>query len=131
MSTAAKKKHKSNPQWIRRHVTDPYVKAATQRGYRARSAFKLIEIDDKERLLRPGAVVIDLGAVPGSWCQVARERLAGRLHTAKRVAASRQDAHGATLHFTDGSTASGDAIVGGRGFPALVPEQAQRVGDDQ
>lgn len=78
MSTAAKKKHKSNPQWIRRHVTDPYVKAATQRGYRARSAFKLIEIDDKECLLRPGAVVIDLGAVPGSWCQVARERLTSK-----------------------------------------------------
>jgi 23S rRNA (uridine2552-2'-O)-methyltransferase len=74
----AKKKHKSNPQWIRRHVTDPYVKAATQRGYRARSAFKLIEIDDKERLLRPGAVVIDLGAVPGSWSQVVRERLTGK-----------------------------------------------------
>jgi len=74
----AKKKHKSNPQWIRRHVTDPYVRAATQRGYRARSAFKLIEIDDKERLLRPGAVVIDLGAVPGSWSQVVRERLTGK-----------------------------------------------------
>jgi 23S rRNA (uridine2552-2'-O)-methyltransferase len=59
-------------------VTDPYVKAATQRGYRARSAFKLIEIDDKERLLRPGAVVIDLGAVPGSWSQVVRERLTGK-----------------------------------------------------
>ena len=75
---AAGKKHKSNPQWIRRHVTDPYVKAATQHGYRARAAYKLIEIDDKERLLRPGAVVIDLGAVPGSWAQVARERLTAR-----------------------------------------------------
>lgn len=73
----ASKKHKSNPQWIRRHVTDPYVKAAAQHGYRSRAAFKLIEIDDKERLLRPGAVVIDLGAAPGSWTQVARERLAG------------------------------------------------------
>jgi 23S rRNA (uridine2552-2'-O)-methyltransferase len=74
----ATKKHKSNPQWIRRHVTDPYVKAASQHGYRSRAAYKLIEIDDKERLLRPGAVVIDLGAVPGSWSQVARERLTGR-----------------------------------------------------
>jgi 23S rRNA (uridine2552-2'-O)-methyltransferase len=74
----AKKKHKSNPQWIRRHVTDPYVKAATQHGYRSRAAYKLIEIDDKDRLLRPGAVVIDLGAVPGSWAQVVRERLTGK-----------------------------------------------------
>ncbi len=62
----AKKKHKSNPQWIRRHVTDPYVKAAAQHGYRSRAAYKLIEIDDKDRLLKPGAVVIDLGA-----CQAA------------------------------------------------------------
>ncbi|MCE2969971.1 MAG: RlmE family RNA methyltransferase [Burkholderiales bacterium] len=74
----AKKKHRSNPEWIRRHVTDPYVKAATQHGYRARSAYKLIEIDDKDRLLKPGQVVVDLGAVPGSWTQVVRERLTGK-----------------------------------------------------
>ena len=74
----AKKKHRSNPEWIRRHVTDPFVKAATQRGYRARSAYKLIGIDDKDRLLRPGAIVVDLGAAPGSWSQVARERLTGK-----------------------------------------------------
>lgn len=71
----AKKKHRSNRAWIERHVTDPYVKSATQRGYRARSAFKLIEIDDKDRLLKPGQTVIDLGAAPGSWLQVVRERL--------------------------------------------------------
>jgi len=74
----AKKKNKSNPQWIRRHVTDPYVKAATQHGYRSRAAYKLMEIDDKDKLLKPGAVVIDLGAVPGSWAQVVRERLTGK-----------------------------------------------------
>ena len=74
----AKKKHRSNPEWIRRHVTDPFVKAATQRGYRARSAYKLIEIDDKDRLLKPGAVIVDLGSTPGSWSQVARERLTGK-----------------------------------------------------
>jgi 23S rRNA (uridine2552-2'-O)-methyltransferase len=74
----ATKKHRSNPEWIRRHVTDPYVKAATLKGYRARSAFKLIEIDDKDKLLKPGMTVIDLGAAPGSWTQVARERLSGK-----------------------------------------------------
>lgn len=73
----ATKKHRSNRGWIQRHVNDPYVKAATQQGYRARSAFKLTEIDDKERLLRPGMTVIDLGAAPGSWTQVVRRRLAG------------------------------------------------------
>jgi len=69
-------KHKSNPAWIHRHVTDPYVRQAQQKGYRSRAAFKLIEIDEKDRLLRPGITVVDLGAAPGSWSQVLRERLA-------------------------------------------------------
>jgi 23S rRNA (uridine2552-2'-O)-methyltransferase len=69
------KKHRSSRQWLHRHLTDPYVKSAVQQGYRSRAAYKLIEIDDKERLLRPGAVVVDLGAAPGSWTQVARERV--------------------------------------------------------
>ena len=73
----ASKKHRSNRAWIQRHVTDPFVKQATAQGYRARSAFKLIEIDDKDHLLRPGMLVIDLGAAPGSWTQVLRQRLAG------------------------------------------------------
>lgn len=74
----AKKKHRSNPGWIRRHLTDPFVKAATKHGYRARSAYKLAEIDDRDKLLKPGSVVIDLGAAPGSWTQVVRERLTDR-----------------------------------------------------
>jgi len=74
---AARKKHRSNPEWIRRHVTDPYVKEAVRRGYRSRAAFKLGEIDAKDRLLRPGATVVDLGAAPGSWTQLVRERLVG------------------------------------------------------
>ena len=58
-------------------MTDPFVKSAAAQGYRARSAFKLSEIDDKDHLLRPGMTVIELGAAPGSWTQVARQRLAG------------------------------------------------------
>jgi 23S rRNA (uridine2552-2'-O)-methyltransferase len=73
----ATKKHRSNRAWIQRHVTDPFVKAATAQGYRARSAFKLVEIDDKDRLIRPGMTVVDLGAAPGSWTQVVRQRLSG------------------------------------------------------
>ncbi len=73
-STSAKK-HRSNPEWLRRHVTDPYVQQAVAKGYRSRAAFKLSEIDDKLRLLRPGAVVVDLGSTPGSWTQIVRERL--------------------------------------------------------
>lgn len=57
------------------HVNDPYVQEAKRRGYRSRAAFKLIELDKRDRLLRPGLTVVDLGAAPGSWCQVLRERL--------------------------------------------------------
>lgn len=70
-------KKKFSKTWIREHINDPYVRLAQQKGYRARAAFKLIEILDTEKLLRPGQVVVDLGAAPGSWSQVVRERLAG------------------------------------------------------
>lgn len=71
-------RHRSNRAWIERHINDPYVQAATRHGYRSRAAYKLIEIDQRDRLLRPGAVVIDLGAAPGSWTQVVVERLGMR-----------------------------------------------------
>lgn len=71
----AKKKFSKN--WVHQHINDPYVKMAQQKGYRARAAFKLSEILDTEKLLRRGDTVVDLGATPGSWSQVARERLAG------------------------------------------------------
>lgn len=70
-------KNKFSKNWLHQHINDPYVKLAQQKGYRARAAFKLTEILDTEKLLRPGDVVIDLGSAPGSWSQVARERLAG------------------------------------------------------
>ena len=70
-------KKKFSQEWINQHMLDPYVKLAQQKGYRARAAFKLIEIADTEKLLRPGDVVVDLGSTPGSWSQVARERLVG------------------------------------------------------
>jgi 23S rRNA (uridine2552-2'-O)-methyltransferase len=70
-------KKKFSKEWVQQHINDPYVKMAQQKGYRARAAFKLIEILDVEKLLRPGDVVVDLGSAPGSWSQVLRERLAG------------------------------------------------------
>jgi 23S rRNA (uridine2552-2'-O)-methyltransferase len=66
---------KSNKQWLRRHVTDPYVRKARAQGYRSRAAFKLIQIDSQEKLLRPGALVVDLGAAPGGWSQVAAQKV--------------------------------------------------------
>lgn len=70
-------KKKFSKDWVNQHINDPYVKMAQQKGYRARAAFKLLEILDTEKLLRPGDTVVDLGAAPGSWSQVARERLVG------------------------------------------------------
>ena len=61
--------------WKARQAADPYVKKAREAGYRSRAAYKLIEIDAKDRLFRPGQRVVDLGAAPGSWSQVARERV--------------------------------------------------------
>jgi 23S rRNA (uridine2552-2'-O)-methyltransferase len=70
-------KKKFSKEWIQQHINDPYVKMAQQKGYRARAAFKLTEIVDAEKLLRPGDIVVDLGSAPGSWSQIARERLLG------------------------------------------------------
>jgi 23S rRNA (uridine2552-2'-O)-methyltransferase len=66
---------KSSKQWLRRHVTDPYVRKAREQGYRSRSAFKLLEIDSKEKFLKAGMTVLDLGAAPGGWSQVAAKKV--------------------------------------------------------
>jgi len=65
----------SSKQWLDRQLNDPYVARARREGYRSRAAYKLIEIDDKYRLLKPGARVVDLGAAPGGWSQVAARRV--------------------------------------------------------
>ena len=66
---------KSSKQWLRRHLADPYVREAKKQGYRSRAAFKLLQLDQKERLFRPGMLVVDLGAAPGGWSQVAAARV--------------------------------------------------------
>lgn len=69
------KKNKTSKQWMREHVSDPFVQLAQKEGYRSRAAYKLLEIDAKDRLLKPGMVVVDLGATPGGWSQVAVARV--------------------------------------------------------
>jgi 23S rRNA (uridine2552-2'-O)-methyltransferase len=69
------KRTKSGSAWMHEHVTDPYVKKAQQDSYRSRAAYKLLEIDKRDHLFRPGMTVVDLGAAPGSWCQVAVEKM--------------------------------------------------------
>jgi 23S rRNA (uridine2552-2'-O)-methyltransferase len=70
----ARKHRPSSQRWLERQLNDPYVTAAKREGRRSRAAFKLSEIDDKHRFLKPGGRVIDLGAAPGGWSQVAAER---------------------------------------------------------
>ena len=68
---------KSSSEWLRRHVNDPFVKQAQIDGYRSRSAYKLIELNEKDRLIKPGMRIMDLGSAPGGWSQVAG-RLVGK-----------------------------------------------------
>jgi len=71
-------KNKLNKNWLHDHINDPYVKLAQKEGYRARAAFKLKEIDESEKLIKPGQVIVDLGCTPGSWAQYTRRKLAGK-----------------------------------------------------
>ena len=74
----AKGRTNASTRWLARQLNDPYVSAAKEAGYRSRAAFKLIEIDDKLRLLKPGLRVVDLGAAPGGWSQVAAQRVGAK-----------------------------------------------------
>jgi 23S rRNA (uridine2552-2'-O)-methyltransferase len=69
------KRNKTTKAWMLEHVTDTYVQQAKAGGWRSRAVFKLKEIDEKDRLLKPGMTVVDLGAAPGSWCQYAVKRI--------------------------------------------------------
>src|ERR1700720_2074290 len=73
---SAKGREVSSTRWLARQLNDPYVREARAKGYRSRAAFKLIELDSKFHFLRKGVVVLDLGAAPGGWSQVAVEQIA-------------------------------------------------------
>lgn len=75
---SARGRKPSSTRWLQRQLNDPYVDEARRHGYRSRAAFKLKEIDDRYEFLKPGARVLDLGAAPGGWTQIAVERVAGR-----------------------------------------------------
>src|SRR5437870_4397158 len=71
----SKRKSLSSKLWLERQLNDPYVARAKREGYRSRAAYKLAEIDDKHHILKHGARVVDLGAAPGGWSQLARKRV--------------------------------------------------------
>ena len=72
------RRSKSSGRWLEEHFSDPYVRRAQEEGLRSRAAFKLEELDAAEKLIRPGAVVVDLGAAPGGWSQYAARKLKGQ-----------------------------------------------------
>ena len=82
----AKQRRPSSTAWLERQLNDPYVAEAKRLGYRSRAAFKLIELDDRFRLLKRGARIVDLGAAPGGWSQVAAERVGAAKGQGKVVA---------------------------------------------
>ncbi len=109
------KAHKpSSRQWLERQLNDPYVHEAKRRGFRSRAAFKLIEIDDKAKLLKPGQRVVDLGAAPGGWTQVAVERVRAGGGQGRVVAIDKQpmdDIPGATVLQGDMTDPENDARI--------------------
>jgi len=72
------KRTRTSNAWLREHVNDTYVQRARAEGYRSRASFKLMEIDDKDHLIRSGEVVVDLGATPGGWSQVVAKKMKGK-----------------------------------------------------
>ncbi|MBC7500597.1 MAG: RlmE family RNA methyltransferase [Herminiimonas sp.] len=71
-------KNKLNKNWLHDHINDPFVKQAQKEGYRSRAVYKLKEIDESDKLIKPGQVIVDLGSTPGSWSQYVRNKLAGQ-----------------------------------------------------
>ena len=72
------KRTRTSKAWMQEHLSDEFVKRANKEGYRSRAAYKLMELDDRDKLIRPGMTVVDLGAAPGSWSQVVVDRLKGQ-----------------------------------------------------
>ncbi|MGE0355807.1 MAG: RlmE family RNA methyltransferase [Burkholderiales bacterium] len=105
------KRSASSKQWLRRHVNDPYVQRSRKEGYRSRAAYKLLEIDERDRLLAPGAVVVDLGAAPGGWTQVAVARTGSKGRVVAIDLLPMEPVPGSVFLLGDFSTAGGLAQV--------------------
>ena len=120
------KKSPSSKQWLRRHVTDPYVQRSKKDGFRSRSAYKLTEIDARDKLLRGGQVVVDLGSAPGGWSQVAAERVGASGRVVAIDLLPMEPIPGVTFVQADFSTEQGLAAVG----EALRERQADLVLSD-
>ena len=105
------KRSKSSKQWLKRHVNDPYVQRSKKEGWRSRSAFKLLEIDEKDRFLASGAVIVDLGSAPGGWTQVAVKKTGAGGKVVAIDLLAMEPVPGATFLQGDFATGAGLAAV--------------------
>ncbi|HJS37402.1 MAG TPA: RlmE family RNA methyltransferase [Burkholderiales bacterium] len=105
---------KSNKAWLRRHVTDIYVRRARQAGYRSRAAYKLLEFIARDKLLEPGMRVLDLGAAPGGWSQVAAEHVRPNGKVVAVDLLEVQPIHGVTVFRGDFRAADLESALGGK-----------------
>lgn len=125
------KRQAKTREWHQRHVNDFYVKQASEQGWRSRAAFKLMEIDDRDRLLRPGQVVVDLGCAPGGWCQVAASRMKGQGRVVGIDLLDMTGINGVTFiqgDFTeDAALAEVEAALGGRQVDLVLSDMAPNI----
>ncbi len=127
----ARKRSLSSTLWLSRQLNDPYVARARTDGYRSRAAFKLIEIDDRYKVLKPGGCIVDLGAAPGGWSQVAAQRTGAGAGGGRVVAIDLLDMeplHGvdfAVLDFNDERSGERiEAMLGGRKADGVLSDMA-------
>lgn len=122
---------KSSKAWLREHVSDPYVHRAKAEGYRSRAAFKLMELDAKDRLLAPGRTVVDLGAAPGGWAQVASARVGPKGRTIAVDLLEMAPIGGVAFiqgDFTSAATlAALEAALAGRGVDLVLSDMAPNI----
>ena len=125
------KKSSSSKQWLQRHVNDPYVQRSKREGYRSRSAYKLIEIDARDKLLRPGMVVVDLGAAPGGWSQVASKKAGAAGKVVAVDLLPMEPIEGVTILQDDFTSAAGEraveAALAGRKADVVLSDMAPNL----
>jgi len=124
----------SSQRWLQRQLNDPYVAEAKKRGYRSRAAFKLLQLDDQARFLKPGARVVDLGAAPGGWTQVSVERTKGGIVVGIDITPVEPIA-GATVlakdFYDEDAPEALEALLGGPADVVLSDMAAAATGDPQ
>ena len=128
---AALKKSSSSKQWLARHVNDPYVQRSKREGYRSRSAYKLLEIDARDKLLKSGMVVVDLGAAPGGWSQVAWKKVGAAGKVVAVDLLPMEPLAGVSIIQDDFTSRAGEAAVrealGGRKADVVLSDMAPNL----